>query len=855
MAGSLSSGARLGPYEILAPLGAGGMGEVYRARDTRLEREVALKVLPVQFAEDRGRVKRFEKEARSASALNHPNIVTIFDIGSEESTYFIAMERVEGKTLREMLGAGPVQIKRLLPIAAQIAEGLAKAHEAGIVHRDLKPENVMVTKDGLVKILDFGLAKLTHTGVGSDEGSQLATETATSPGVVVGTAGYMSPEQASAEAVDYRSDQFSLGSILYEMATGKRAFQRKTGVDTLAAILNDEPEPIASVNPNVPAPLRWIVERCHAKRPEDRYVATRDLARDLARLRDGMSEMSGSMPSGALHPARGARFWPLASGLALLAGLAGAFLATARSRDEAPRFRQLTFRPGDLGYARFAPDGQTIIYGIEFGAKPIRLFSTRVDGIESSPLALPSAQLLAISPSGKMVIAINHGVYGMQADPPPATVAEVSLAGGAPREILEDIDPNADWSPDGQTLVVSLKGSGRGRLESPPGKILYESPGQTFWPRVSPDGKFVAFAECISGSCDVAIVDRSGQKRVLSRGWQLVEGLAWRPSGKEIWFTGRRSATSAGRFALQAVSLSREERVVTQAPGYLFLQDIFRDGRVLMAQTQVSRSLFFLSRDASKEADLSWLDGSGDADLSNDGRAVLFEEFGSSNGAAAATYLRGTDGSDAVRLGEGHAQALSPDGKWALSISSTADRLLVLPTGPGESRSLQADGIAYEAARFFPDGQRILLSANSPSHGSRLYIQELAGGPPRPLTPEGFTIGPISPDGKRVACRGADRSVLIYPTEGGSPTPLPGVRPEEMVIRWDASGDALFVASGYDPVTIERFVVANGRRESWKQIPAGTRIFESIHMTPDGRSLVYSSYRSTGYLYVVEGLK
>ncbi len=282
----LSPGTRLGPYEILAPLGAGGMGEVYRARDTRLAREVAIKVLPEALSSDPGRLKRFEKEAKSASALNHPNIVTIHDIGTESGVSYIAMELVDGTTLRELLASGPLPIKKLLQIAPQIAEGLARAHEAGIVHRDLKPENVMVKKDGLVKILDFGLAKLSSTGSGSDEGSQLPTMTGTQPGVVVGTVSYMSPEQASGQIVDFRSDQFSLGSMLYEMATGKRAFRKKTAIDTLAAILNEEPEPIASIAPQTPAPLRWIVERCLAKEPRQRYASTEDLARDLASVRD-----------------------------------------------------------------------------------------------------------------------------------------------------------------------------------------------------------------------------------------------------------------------------------------------------------------------------------------------------------------------------------------------------------------------------------------------------------------------------------------------------------------------------------------------------------------------------------------
>src|SRR6266496_828760 len=290
----ISPGSHLGPYEVSSLLGAGGMGEVYRARDTKLGRDVALKVLPAEVSSDPERRRRFEAEARSASALNHPNIVTVYDIGSSDSTIYVAMEMVEGKTLRELILAEPLPTRKLLEIAVQVAEGLAKAHAAGIVHRDLKPENLMISKDGFIKILDFGLAKLVEPG--STDLSVMPTAVAppTEPGTVMGTAGYMSPEQAGGQPLDFRSDQFSLGAILYEMVTGQRAFQRKTGAETLVAILREEPEPIAQVSPKTPGPVRWIIERCLAKDPEERYASTKDLARDLASVRDHLSETSVS---------------------------------------------------------------------------------------------------------------------------------------------------------------------------------------------------------------------------------------------------------------------------------------------------------------------------------------------------------------------------------------------------------------------------------------------------------------------------------------------------------------------------------------------------------------------------------
>jgi serine/threonine protein kinase/tetratricopeptide (TPR) repeat protein len=276
----LPAGARLGPYEILGPLGAGGMGEIYRARDPRLKREIAIKVLPEAAASDADRLRRLEREARAASALNHPSIITVYDIGEQEGTFFIAMEHVEGQTLRQALDEGPLPAEKIVPLAIQIGEALAKAHAAGIVHRDLKPENVMVTSDGFPKILDFGLAKVEHPVADAD--SDIATVTkATRVGAILGTAPYMSPEQAAGRPVDHRSDQFAFGSMLYEMATGKRPFKKDTVPQTLAAVIQDDPKPIRKLNYALPVEFSAVVERCLAKDPAERYESTADLVGEL----------------------------------------------------------------------------------------------------------------------------------------------------------------------------------------------------------------------------------------------------------------------------------------------------------------------------------------------------------------------------------------------------------------------------------------------------------------------------------------------------------------------------------------------------------------------------------------------
>jgi len=350
---TLAKGTMLGAYEILAPLGAGGMGEVYRARDPRLAREVAIKVLPEEFFEGEEKRQRFEREARLLAALNHPNVAAVHSFeeipgssSSSPSRHILVMELIDGETLRHAFPPEPVPTKKILEIGAQIADGLAKAHTSGIVHRDLKPENVMVSREGWVKILDFGLAKLTEAR--SQELSSAATASGTVPGMVMGTVGYMSPEQASGKPVDFRSDQFSLGTMLYELAAGRRAFQRDTSAETLVAVIREEPEPLGRLNPRVPAPLRWIVERCLAKDPDQRYASTRDLARDLASLRDRIGELSGESAAGVAEPA-----------------------------PAHPTFQRLSFRRGTILSARFAPDGTTVVYGAAWEGDPCRLFTTR----------------------------------------------------------------------------------------------------------------------------------------------------------------------------------------------------------------------------------------------------------------------------------------------------------------------------------------------------------------------------------------------------------------------------------------------------------------------------------------------
>jgi eukaryotic-like serine/threonine-protein kinase len=864
---SLPTGKQLGPFEILAPLGAGGMGEVYRARDTRLGREVAVKVLASEFSTDAGRRDRFEREARSASALNHPNIVTIYEIGATGSTTYIAMELVDGKTLREILQGGALPTKKLLDLAFQMADGMAKAHAAGIVHRDVKPENVMVSRDGTVKILDFGLAKLLTEDLGS--ASNVPTAHNTRTGTVLGTVGYMSPEQASGKSVDFASDQFALGSIFYEMATGQRAFQRGTSAETLTAIIREDVEPLGQRGAGVPAPFRWIVERCLQKDPHERYASTRDLARDIKAVREHLSEAVASAEvSGATlvaPPRRKRRFGWIAASLVVLglAFAAGMFLQKRLAQSNPPSYQQITFGRGTIRSARFAPDGQTIIYSAAWDDEPLRLFLKHPSSPDSLPLELPSANLLAISPSGEMAIAVdcrsNHpGVCR-------GTLARAALTGGAPRDVAEGVQ-DADWGPGGENLLVVRDVAGKSRIEYPIGKVLYETSGHVSYARLSPKADHIAFLDHPFPADDagtVAVIDLAGHMTTLTGRWASEHGLAWAPSGDEVWFT----ATEAGaNRSLYAVTLGSRLRVVARVPGGLKLHDIAANGRVLLTRESPRVGILGLMRGDEKERDLSFLDYSFASDIAGDARLLLFDEEGEAGGANYTVFLRKSDRSPVIRLGDGNALALSPDGRWALSMMPVANSsFILLPTGTGEHRELATAGIGPEqAAAWFPDSRRFLFAGSEPGHGLRLYVQDLDGGKPRPIGPEGMTAAlpgfAISPDGKLVAAVGPGHKGLIVPVDAGPMRTLPGLLEGEFPLRFSPDGRSIYVWKRGDvPARVTRIDLETGRREVWKDLlpadPAGVERISNVLVTPDGKGYAYCYARLLSDLFVVEGLR
>jgi len=861
---ALTSGTKLGPYEILGPLGAGGMGEVYRARDTRLGREVALKVLPESFSRDADRLRRFEQEARAVAALNHPNILAIHDIGEQGGSPFIVSELLEGASLRAELEHCPLPSRKASDYAAQIAQGLAAAHDKNIIHRDLKPENVFITRQGRVKILDFGLAKLAPIRGGKTEADGMTlTSSPTEAGMVMGTAGYMAPEQVRGLAVDSRTDIFAFGAVLYEMISGQRAFRRDTAAETMTAILKEDPPELSEMTHPVSPGLERIVRRCLEKQPEQRFQSAKDLAFALEALSGTTSRTAANaaIKDGVGADATGGRRWFGFAAVAALCLALGAAIAWYLRPGPAPppTFIRVSYHRGEVIRGRFAPDTKTVFYSAKFGGGGPDTYSIREDYPASTPVGLGGALLLAISRQGQMAVLMRpqyfaHYEWG-------GTLATSPLGGSAPRELLEHV-VDADWGPDGNELAIIDRGNDKWRLQYPIGKVLLEGEGWMSDMRVSPDGKQVALFRHppnVDDRGDLVLVDRSGRLRTISSGWESLEGLAWAPSGKEIWFS---AALSGEQWCIHAVSLSGKQRTVYCGTAPTRILDVAASGRALVSTEEERGTMAMVEHGSSQERDLSWLSYSWGPRLSRDGSEMLFTDLSEESGNDYSVYARKNDGSPAVRLGGGgYATDITPDGKWALVVlpDDPAARLQIVPVGPGQAHVLHWDGMQPRWAEWFPDGQHILLIASPSGQAQTVYLTDVNGSTPKQLSSGEVPWGSVAPDGN---------SILVFESgawvarsiSDASTKPIQGIQAAEFPLGWADSKHVFVQATIATGLNIYKVDVESGQREPWQTITpkdaTGLRPMNTpTAITPDGRWMAFGCRTQLGQLYRSDTLR
>jgi eukaryotic-like serine/threonine-protein kinase len=860
----LTAGSKLGPYEIQSPLGAGGMGEVYRARDTRLGRDVALKILPESFARDPDRLRRFELEARSVAALNHPNILAIHDIGEDGGAPFIVSELLEGSSLRAELEQGPLSVRKAADYSVQIAQGLAAAHDKNIIHRDLKPENIFLTKEGRVKILDFGLAKLASNAGGPKSSEATLTSSPTEAGMVMGTAGYMAPEQVRGAAVDSRTDIFAFGAVLYEMISGQRAFRRDTAAETMTAILKEDPPEFSETNQSVSPGVERIVRRCLEKQPEQRFQSAKDLAFALEALSSttSRSAANAAITDAGKAGARGTPRWlRFAAAAALCVALGAAIAWYMRPAAAAPPiFTRVSYHHGEVMRGRFAPDGKTVLYSAKLNGGAPDTYSIREDYPASSPSGLNGALVLAISRQGEMAVLMNAQYYAHYQWI--GTLATSPLGGSAPRELLEQV-ADADWGPDGNELAVLDRNNDKWRLQYPIGKVLVEGDNWLSDPRVSPAGKQVALFRhppTIDDRGEVIVVDRSGNIQKLSDGWESLEGLAWDPAGKEVWFS---AADSGEQYCIHAVNLSGKQRTVYCGTAATRIHDIASSGRVLVSTEESQGSLALVEHGSNQERDLSWLSYSFGPKITPDGSEILFTDLSEQSGNEYSVYVRKRDSSLPVRLGGGgYVSDVSRDGKWALVQFSgdSAARLQIVPVGAGQARVLHWDGIQPQWSQWFPDGEHILLLANQRGQPESVYITDVKGTTPKLVSPGFSPWGGIAPDGKSflLVTRGA---LVIRSLSDDSSTPVPGMQPGERAIGWAADLKSLFVQVPTDTgLNIYKLDITSGRRELWQAITPKNTVglrptIIPAAITPDGRWIAYAYRTQLGQLYRSDSLK
>ena len=844
------------------------MAEVYRAKDTRLGRDVAIKVVSEALGTDGAFLERFEREAKLAASLAHPNVVALHDVGFHDGKPYFVTELLQGESLRERLAKGLIPLATALDWAAHMAQGLAAAHERGIVHRDLKPENVFITRDGHVKLLDFGIAKLVEavqgvTPHGLMDATVSPSGSGTGTGMVLGTPGYMSPEQVRGDRVDARTDFFSLGAVLYEMLSGTRAFPAGPVVEAGYAILHNEPELLPST---VPGQVSQVVHRCLEKDAGRRFQSARDLAfnLELVRTPTGSAGAAARGPGVASHlQRRRGWLWLLPAVLAALGGAGSTYIVMRPMRLPSPSVELMTFRRGTVSTGRFSPDGR-VVYGAAWGAEPQEIFTHAPGSADSQSLGVAGAHLLSVSAQGELAVLLRP--VGDRLTGRGGTLALVPGVGGVPREVSENI-VLADWSPTGELAVVRAV-EGKRQLEYPLGTPLFESSGFIGFPRVSPGGNAVAFWNYLPedpSPNELVIVDRKGAVRRLLE-VKRMNGLAWAPNGEEVWFTDHA--------AIWASPLSGGRRLVYESISDMALDDISRDGKVLVNIEDERVEIEFVPPGGRREVELPWLKSDYLAAISDDGRQVLFS---SSVNGKTVTYLRPTDGSPPLKLGPGGALAFSPDEKWVL-ISSIQDTsiLSLLPVGVGVPKKPLVEGLYFGMARWLRDGKRLVVTAQRKGEQHlRLFVVPLEGGAPTPLSDEPLVLGAleVSRDDRFAAAVKFDGTLTLYPLDRSAPIPLPDLAKSCVPVGWTTDGQLWVRAPGNQLVELARNTPNASRQFSPNllryDIPSRRVVEErafspddltglvaigNVHITPDSRAIAFTTRRRLGYLYLLDGL-
>ncbi len=842
---TLAAGDRLGVYEITGRLGAGAMGEVYRARDEWLKRDVALNTLPREFAADAPRMERFRLEAEAVGRLNHPNILAIYDFGVHDGIPFLVSEPLDGSALGELLREeGRIPARKAAGYIQQAANGLAAAHARGIVHGAINPDNLFLTRDGVVKVLGFGLA-----GSQDEEGRQ--------PGIV-GTGAYRAPEQIRHLSADGRADIFSLGCVLYELLSGRLPFSGADPVDVMHAILHGEPPEIAGLGPG----LAEILHRCLDKNPDERFQSARDLAFALGAVAQAQPAAGLSTQQVIVERVGRPSRLPtlaLAAVAIIVAGLAGYQIGTWTHPLPQLQFRRLTFRRGRIEAARFTPDNG-VLYSAAWEDEPPEIFSVGFDNQESHPAGIEDAALLAVSRTKEMAVILKPRISPGSLRPR-GTLATLTQ-GSAPKQLMDRVE-FADWSPGGKDLAV-IRDTGDGaELQYPLGAVLAQTPGHFSGVRVSPDGKRVAMFEHPAGNDtagEVVVVDRNGRKKTLSERFADADGLAWSARGDEIWFTAARTGT---RHELWAVSLDSRERMVLRESASLVLEDISRNGEVLLEGIDFRRRILFHSPGATRDRDLTWLDFGLATGISADGSRIAFSETGEGAGETQLAFIRPTDGGPAEKLGEGLLPVMSRDGDWAVAVDQLRRDIVMYPIGPGQPRRIVLDGFELERVGFLGDGKKLWLLGSQGEPGRRMFVMDTnAGAEPEPVTPPGSVYSGVgaTPDGRYVLAM-VNGAIAGYPvsTHGGG-LKIQGMEPGEMLVGWGEDERSVLIYKQDElPAHVYRLDRLTGRRMLVARIDppdrAGLDPAMSIVMTPNGQYYAYTIEQELGELRLAEGLR